>query len=663
VIMMKTKERYQQLIKKIEAANYEYYTLDNPTVSDQVYDQWMRELIELEEQYPEYKTASSPTKRIGGVILDKFEKVTHTSPMMSLNNAFNLAEVEAFHNRIVKEGFNVSYDMELKIDGLAINLIYQEGILVTASTRGDGFVGEDVTENVKTINSIPLSLREPLSIEVRGEAFMPYAVFNRLNEKRIKGGEEAFKNPRNAAAGAIRQLDSKIAAERKLDFFAYTLVNAEQFGLKTQKEVLEFLKQLGIKINPHTKVKNSLVEVQKEITSFEALKKELPYDIDGVVIKVNELDLYQEIGYTAKFPKWAIAYKFAPEEVETKLNDITFQVGRTGIITPVAELDKVLISGSVVRRATLHNEDYILGKDIEIGDFVIIRKAGEIIPEVVRPVLEKRKNTTPFKMIENCPSCGHSLVKEENDADYYCLNPICPSQIVNKIIHFAHRGAMNIDSLGEMVVKRLYQEGLLLDIKDIYLLKTKKEELLKLERMGEKSVDNLLNAIEASKKNSLDKLLFGLGIRHVGSKISQVLVENFPELRLFLTVTKEELLNVFEIGEAIATSVINYFKEDYALELIEFFEEEGLKLSYQKETISNMFVNTTFVLTGKLVNYSRTEMTEMITSRGGRVSSSVSKNTNYLLAGENAGSKLDRAHSLGVKVLSEEEFLELINNE
>jgi len=660
---MKTKERYQQLIKKIEAANYEYYTLDNPTVSDQVYDQWMRELIELEEQYPEYKTASSPTKRIGGVILDKFEKVTHTSPMMSLNNAFNLAEVEAFHNRIVKEGFNVSYDMELKIDGLAINLIYQEGILVTASTRGDGFVGEDVTENVKTINSIPLSLREPLSIEVRGEAFMPYAVFNRLNEKRIKGGEEAFKNPRNAAAGAIRQLDSKIAAERKLDFFAYTLVNAEQFGLKTQKEVLEFLKQLGIKINPHTKVKNSLVEVQKEITSFEALKKELPYDIDGVVIKVNELDLYQEIGYTAKFPKWAIAYKFAPEEVETKLNDITFQVGRTGIITPVAELDKVLISGSVVRRATLHNEDYILGKDIEIGDFVIIRKAGEIIPEVVRPVLEKRKNTTPFKMIENCPSCGHSLVKEENDADYYCLNPICPSQIVNKIIHFAHRGAMNIDSLGEMVVKRLYQEGLLLDIKDIYLLKTKKEELLKLERMGEKSVDNLLNAIEASKKNSLDKLLFGLGIRHVGSKISQVLVENFPELRLFLTVTKEELLNVFEIGEAIATSVINYFKEDYALELIEFFEEEGLKLSYQKETISNMFVNTTFVLTGKLVNYSRTEMTEMITSRGGRVSSSVSKNTNYLLAGENAGSKLERAHSLGVKVLSEEEFLELINNE
>lgn len=661
--MMKTKERYQQLIKKIEAANYEYYTLDNPTVSDQVYDQWMRELIELEEQYPEYKTASSPTKRIGGVILDKFEKVTHTSPMMSLNNAFNLAEVEAFHNRIVKEGFNVSYDMELKIDGLAINLIYQEGILVTASTRGDGFVGEDVTENVKTINSIPLSLREPLSIEVRGEAFMPYAVFNRLNEKRIKGGEEAFKNPRNAAAGAIRQLDSKIAAERKLDFFAYTLVNAEQFGLKTQKEVLEFLKQLGIKINPHTKVKNSLVEVQKEITSFEALKKELPYDIDGVVIKVNELDLYQEIGYTAKFPKWAIAYKFAPEEVETKLNDITFQVGRTGIITPVAELDKVLISGSVVRRATLHNEEYILGKDIEIGDFVIIRKAGEIIPEVVRPVLEKRKNTTPFKMIENCPSCGHSLVKEENDADYYCLNPICPSQIVNKIIHFAHRGAMNIDSLGEMVVKRLYQEGLLLDIKDIYLLKTKKEELLKLERMGEKSVDNLLNAIEASKKNSLDKLLFGLGIRHVGSKISQVLVENFPELRLFLTVTKEELLNVFEIGEAIATSVINYFKEDYALELIEFFEEEGLKLSYQKETISNMFVNTTFVLTGKLINYSRTEMTEMITSRGGRVSSSVSKNTNYLLAGENAGSKLDRAHSLGVKVLSEEEFLVLINNE
>ncbi len=660
---MNIKEQMRELINKIEKASYEYYTLDNPTVSDEVYDQWLRELINLEETYPELKKVDSPTLRIGGVILDKFNKVTHSSPMMSLNNAFSFEELKDFSNRISKEGFEVTYDMELKIDGLAINLIYENGVLVTASTRGDGVVGEDVTLNVKTIKSIPLVLNKPLSLEVRGEAYMPHHVFKKLNEERIINNEPPFKNPRNAAAGTIRQLDSSVVAKRNLDFFAFNLVNPHEYNLQTQSEVFEFLNDLGIKVNPYTVVRNNIEEVIDEIKHFLELKDTVPYDIDGVVIKVNELNLYDDIGYTVKFPKWAIAYKFAPEEVETRLLDITFQVGRTGVITPVAELDKVLISGSVVGRATLHNEDYILSKDIQINDFVMIRKAGEIIPEVIGPVLSKREKTTPFKMIEKCPSCDHLLNKEEGDADYYCINPICPDQIVNKMIHFASRTAMNIDSLGEKVVKRLYDENILLDVKDIYLLKNRKEELLSLDRMGEKSVINLLDAIEASKQNSLDKLLFGLGIRHVGSKVSKILVENFPNLRQFFEVTKEELLNVYEIGEAIANSVINYFKEDYAKELVDFFEIEGLNLTYKQEKINDSLKELTFVLTGTLENYTRTELSELIAARGGKVSGSVSKKTNYVIAGSEAGSKLDKALSLGVRVINEKEFLEMINHE
>ncbi len=660
---MKIKMQMRELIKKIEKAGYEYYTLDNPTVSDEVYDQWLRELINLEEAYPLLKDPNSPSNKVGGVVLDKFEKVTHLNPMMSLNNAFNFEELKDFSKRIIKEGFNVSYDMELKIDGLAINLIYEDGFLITASTRGDGFVGEDVTENIKTIKSIPLKLNKPLSLEVRGEAFMPHHVFNKLNQEREELGEALFKNPRNAAAGTIRQLDSGVVAKRNLDFFAFNLVNAEAYNLKTQTEVFDFLKELGIKVNPYTVVKKSIEEVILEISHFDSLRKKVPYDVDGVVIKVNELNLYEDIGYTVKFPKWAIAYKFAPEEVETKLNEITFQVGRTGVITPVAELDKVLISGSIVGRATLHNEDYILSRDIQINDFVIVRKAGEIIPEVIGPVLNKRENTIPFKMIERCPSCDSLLNKEKEDADYYCINPICPAQIVNKIIHFASRGAMNIDSLGERVVKRLYDEGILLDVKDIYLLKDKKAELLNLDRMGEKSVENLLKAIEDSKNNSLDKLLFGLGIRHVGSKVSKILVENYPNLKMFFDVTKEELLNIFEIGEAIAGSVVNYFNKDYAKELVLFFEENGLNLVYQKEKVNDSLKDLTFVLTGTLNNYTRNEISEMITSRGGKVSSSVSKKTSYVIAGSEAGSKLDKAISLGVNVIDEKEFLEMINHE
>lgn len=660
---MNIKEQIRELIKKIEKAGYDYYTLDNPVVSDEVYDQWLRELINLENTYPELKQPNSPTNKIGGVVLDKFEKITHRIPMMSLNNAFSEEELRDFHERIIKEGFDVSYDMELKIDGLAINLIYENGLLVTASTRGDGVVGEDVTENIKTIKSIPLVLNKPLSLEIRGEAYLPHSVFKKLNEERESKGEPLFKNPRNAAAGTIRQLDSTVVAKRNLDFFAFNLVNAEEYNLKTQTEVFSFLKELGIKVNSHTVVRKTISEVISEISHFENLRKTVPYDVDGVVIKVNELNLYDDIGYTVKFPKWAIAYKFTPEEVETILNDITFQVGRTGVITPVAELDKVLISGSVVGRATLHNEDYILNRDIQINDFVIVRKAGEIIPEVIGPVFNKRNNTRPFKMIERCPSCNSVLIKEEGEADYYCLNPLCPAQIVNKIIHFSSRGAMNIDSLGEKLVEKLYQEGLLNDLKDIYLLKHKKDKLLDLQRMGKKSVDNLLKAIEDSKSNSLDKLLFGLGIRHVGSKISSILVENYPSLKMFFDVTKEELLNIFEIGDAIASSVVSYFQKDYTKQLVEFFEEEGLNLSYEQEKVNNLLENLTFVLTGTLETYTRNEITEMITSRGGKVSGSVSKKTNYVIAGSEAGSKLDKARALNVNVIDEKSFLEMINHE
>ncbi len=659
--MDQIKKKMAELEAIITEANYQYYTLDNPKISDYAYDAYLKELIELENNYPELKSKTSPTMKIGGVVLDKFNKITHKVPMMSLSNVFNYDELRAFDARVRKEVKDFTYDLELKIDGLAINLIYEEGRLVTAATRGDGVVGEDVTENVKTIQSIPLKLKKPYTLEVRGEVYMPYKSFDKLNKEKEEANEELFRNPRNAAAGTIRQLDSKIVSKRGLDMFSYTLLNPENYNLKTQTDSLAFLSELGLKVNQEYQTAASIDEVIEIIEMFDEKRKKLTYDTDGVVIKVNEFNLYEEIGYTAKFPKWATAYKFKPEEVETKLNSITYQVGRTGVITPVAELESVLISGSMVARATLHNEDYIKDLDIEIGDIVVVRKAGEIIPEVVKPVVEKRVNTTKFEMIHDCPSCHSKLIREENEADWYCVNPTCPAQIVNKMVHFASRGAMNIDTLGEKVVHTLYEAGYLKDIIDIYKLKDYETELIDLDRMGPKKVANLLEAIEQSKNMPLDKLVFGLGIRHVGAKVARILVDNYPSLELLKEAKAEDLKNIFEIGEAIASSVEAYFNTDYAAHLIESFKSFGLTTTFEVEekNLNHQFSGKTFVLTGKLENYSREEATQLIESFGGKITSSVSKKTDYVVAGSDAGSKLDKARSLNITILDEKQLKEM----
>ncbi len=662
---MDIKKRMMDLQQAIEKANYEYHTLDRPTVSDFEYDLWMKELIELETNHPEYKNPSSPTLKVGGVVLDKFNKVVHDKPMMSLSNAFSDQDLLDFDERVSKEVEGYSYNMELKIDGLAINLKYRDGIFISASTRGDGVVGEDVTSNVRTIKSLPMKLSEPVSLEVRGEVFMPHKSFEKANEERAKEGLELFRNARNAAAGTIRQLDSAIVSSRGLDIFCYTLVDAETYGVKTQSGVLNYLSQLGFKTNPNYVVAKNIQEVIEHIHRYDVLRKSLPYDTDGVVIKVNELTKYDQIGQTVKYPKWAIAYKFAPEEVITKLNAITFQVGRTGVITPVAELTPVLISGSMVARATLHNEDYIKNLDIEIGDDVIVRKAGEIIPEVVRPVIENRKSTVPFKMIETCPSCGEPLYREPEEADWFCVNPGCPAQHVGKLIHFASRPAMNIDSLGEKIVIQLYEEGYIKDFLDIYYLKDQRDKLIELDRMGEKKVDNLLEAIEVSKQNSLDKLLFGLGINHVGAKVAKLLLKKFPSLEALSEATFEQLTSIDDIGEAIANSVIQYFSTDYAKQLIHTLHDIGIQtaMAQKTTTTSPLFDGKTFVLTGKLETFTREDAAAIIESFGGKVSGSVSKKTDYVLAGSDAGSKLEKANSLGVKVIDELAFKEMIPNE
>jgi DNA ligase (NAD+) len=662
---MDIKKRMMDLEQAIDQANYEYHTLDRPTVSDFEYDLWMKELIELEANHPELKSVTSPTLKVGGIVLDKFNKVVHDKPMMSLSNAFSDQDLIDFDERVKKEVDGYAYNMELKIDGLAINLKYKSGIFVSASTRGDGVVGEDVTSNVRTIKSLPMKLTEPLTLEVRGEVFMPHKSFERANEERAIEGLELFRNARNAAAGTIRQLDSKVVSNRGLDIFCYTLVDAETYGVKTQEGVLKFLSQLGFKTNPNYVVANNIQEVITHIHRYDELRKQLPYDTDGVVIKVNELSKYEQIGQTVKYPKWAIAYKFAPEEVVTKLHAITFQVGRTGVITPVAELTPVLISGSMVARATLHNEDYIKNLDIEIGDDVVVRKAGEIIPEVVRPVLENRKSTTKFKMIDVCPSCGETLYREPSEADWFCVNPGCPAQHVGKLIHFASRPAMNIDSLGEKIVIQLYEEGYIKDFLDIYKLKEQREKLVELDRMGDKKVDNLLEAIEVSKQNSLDKLLFGLGINHVGAKVAKLLLKKFPSLEALSEATFEQLIEIDDIGEAIANSVIQYFNTDYAKTVIQTLQALGIKTAMdQKENKSNPnFEGKTFVLTGKLETFTREDAAAIIESFGGKVSGSVSKKTDYVLAGSDAGSKLEKANSLGVKVIDEIAFKEMIPNE
>ena len=658
---MNIKNRIHELIKIINQANYDYHTLDQPNISDQAYDRYLKELVDLEYQYPEYKEKDSPTEKIGGIVLDGFNKVTHQVPMMSLSNVFNETELRQFNERIFKVTQNYSFITELKIDGLAVSLTYEKGSFVRAATRGNGLIGEDVTQNVKTIKSIPLKLNQMIDLEVRGEIFMPHLSFKRLNEERLELNEPLFANPRNAAAGTIRQLDSKVVADRHLDCFIYTLVNAKNY-VNTQQEALRFLHDLGFKVNPNSHHLHSIDELVHQISEYDHLRKKMPYDTDGVVIKVNEFYLYDMIGYTSKFPKWATAYKFQAEQVETTLKDITFQIGRTGVVTPVAELEPVLISGSMVARVTLHNEDYIHAKDIRIGDTVLVHKAGEIIPEVIEVVLSKRTFQTRFKMIETCPVCGNEIKRSEGEADHYCMNLNCPGRNINSLIHFSSRVAMDIDTLGEKVIETLHELGYLNQITDIYKLKNYRDELKELPGFADKKVDKLIEAIELSKHMSFDKLIFGLGIKHVGAKVAKSLVKHYPHIDDLVHATYEDLNQINDIGEMIAQSVVSYFSNEQNKHLIEELKQLGLNMSLEKsEHITHPFNGQTFVLTGKLSLFTRDQASDIIEKLGGKVSSSVSPKTNYVLAGEDAGSKLKKANELGINIIDEQAFKGMVD--
>lgn len=660
---MEAKKRVEELTAFLKKYSYEYYVLDNSVVSDQEFDALLHELIRLEEEYPEYKKDDSPTIRIGSTVLENFEKVTHSVPMMSLSNAFNEEDIRSFDEKIIKEVGNVSYNVELKIDGLAGSIKYKNGKLILGASRGNGVIGENITTNIKTIKSIPLSIDYLNDLEVRGEIFMSKKSFNKANEDRLSNNLDEFKNPRNAASGSIRQLDSKIAASRNLDMFIYSLITPENHNIKKHTEALEFAKKLGFKVNPLSKVCCNIDEIIDFINEFTNKRNNLKYEIDGIVIKVDQLDLHDKVGYTAKSPKWAIAYKFPAEEVVTKINSITFQVGRTGQITPVANLDPVIVQGSTVSRATLHNEDYVLDKDIREYDFVIIKKAGDIIPEVVRVIEERReKHSVPFEMIKECPVCKSRLIRTLGEADHYCVNPICDAKKIEGLIHFASRKAMYIEGLGDRIIEQFYNDGFLKSIKDIYLLKNHREELIVKEGFGVKSIDKLLENIERSKKSNLDKLIFGLGIRHVGEKVSKVFVSNYPDLEKMGIWTYEDLISIDEIGDVIARSIIDYFRDETNVILLSDLQHLGLNTRYTSNiTKKDEFNAKTFVLTGKLEIFKRDEAKAIIESLGGKVSSSVSKKTDFVVAGSDAGSKLTKAIELGLKVLSEQEFKNLLD--
>lgn len=658
---MKNNDRVLELTKLLNQYNFEYYVNDNPSVSDQEYDALLHELIHLEEQFPELKKPDSPTQRVGGIVLDKFEKVVHDVPMMSLSNAFNEDDLYSFDKKVRQVYDKVTYNVELKIDGLAGSLKYENGVFIQGATRGNGSIGENITSNIKTIKSIPLTIDYHDPLEVRGEIFMSKKSFLSINEERQNQNEELFKNPRNAAAGSIRQLDSKIASKRNLDMFIYSVVSPESHGVHTHSESLSFAKQLGFKINPLSKTCDSIVEVIDFVNEFTKKRDDLPYDIDGIVIKVNELSMYDEIGYTAKSPKWAIAFKFPAEEVVTKINSITFQVGRTGQITPVANLDPVIVQGSTVSRATLHNEDYIKERDIREQDYVVIRKAGDIIPEVVRVLFERRSNMQSFEMINTCPKCNQELVRKESEADYFCVNKDCPAQKIEGLIHFASRKAMNIDGLGDRIIEQFFNDGLIQTIDDIYTLHEHKMDLVVKEGFGQKSVEKLLDAIEDSKNNNLNQLLFGLGIRHCGEKVSTVISKHLKEMDTLFDVSEEELTSIPEIGSVIAQSVVNYFSDEQNKILIHQLKKLGLNMTYTGNVVEKTeFSGKTFVLTGKLELYKRNEAKALIESYGGKVTGSVSNKTDYVVAGSDAGSKLAKALELGVTVLSEVEFKDLL---
>ena len=659
--------KVNELRNLLNQYGYEYYVLDKPSVPDAEYDRLMQELLEIETKFPELKTPDSPSIRIGGDVLDLFEKVEHRTPMLSLGNAFNEQDLKDFDRRVRQAvGEDFSYVCELKIDGLAVSLRYEDGLFIQGATRGDGTTGEDITANLKTIKSIPLRLRENVSIEVRGEAYMPKNSFEALNKAKEERGEELAANPRNAAAGSLRQLDPKIAATRNLDVFLYGIGGGGEIDAASHSEGLDFLDHLGFKTNKERRKCPTIDEVIEYVKGWVDKRPNLPYEIDGIVIKVDSYEQQSMLGTTAKSPRWAIAYKFPAEEVVTTLLDIELSVGRTGVVTPTAILKPVKVAGSTVGRASLHNEDLIREKDIKIGDQVVVKKAGDIIPEVVNVLAEQRTGEErDFQMPTHCPECESELVRLEGEVALRCINPKCPAQIREGLIHFVSRDAMNIDGLGEKVISQLFAEKLISDVADIY--KLTREQLLALERMGEKSAANLLKAIEASKANSLERLLFGLGIRHVGAKAAKTLAQSFETMENLSAAQKEDLLAINEIGDKMADSIIAFFEQEEAEELVKELAAVGVNMAYKGakpvsvEESDSIFAGKTVVLTGKLEQLSRNEAKEKIEALGGNVSGSVSKKTHLVIAGEDAGSKLTKAEELGIEVWDEEKLLVELN--
>lgn len=660
---MTVEQKIKQLREKLERYNYEYYVLDNPSVKDAEYDRLMQELILLETENPQLKSPLSPSQRVGGEVQTEFKKVVHKRTMLSLANAFNEDDLRSFDEK-VREALNVdkvTYTAEMKIDGLGISLNYNEK-LINAVTRGDGIQGEDVTANVLTIKSVPSHINLKGDFEVRGEVFMSKDILKQLNKERAKNDEPLFANTRNAAAGSIRQLDSSIAAKRKLDAFWYYFVNAGNFGIRYHSEALDFCDKLGFKTNPNRKKCVGIEEVIKFVEEYTERRNELPYDIDGIVIKVDDMSTYDKLGYTAKTPRWAIAYKFPPEEVITKLEDIIFTVGRTGKITPNAVLEPVRVAGSLVQRATLHNEDFVTEKQLMIGDYVYLRKAGDIIPEVLKVATEKRDGTQKsFVMIEDCPVCGHPLVKK--DAMHFCVNENCGARKIEGIIHFASKDAMDIEGLGEKVAEQFFNQDFFHSIPEIYRLKEHREEIIALDGWKSKSIDNLINAIEKSKANSLERLLFGFGIKEVGSKMAKTLAKKYTTLEALFDANIEDLLEISDVGPVVAESVKTWFEDENNLEMIRSLKKEGVNFDYLGQVTSaadSYFSGKTMVLTGTLATMGRKEASEILENLGAKVTGSVSLSTDIVLAGSDAGSKLDKAHQLGIEVMDEETFLNLI---
>lgn len=662
--MEEIKKRINELSSILKQANYEYYNIDNPSITDQEYDKYLRELINLEEKYPEFADPNSPTKRVGGEAIDKFQKVQHKIPMISLSNVFNEEEIRDFSNRIKNAGFNPKYVCELKIDGLSVSLHYEHGKLVFAATRGDGVIGEDITHNVKTIKTVPLDLGRDIDIEVRGEIYMNKKTLEKLNREREKNGETKLQNVRNAAAGSIRQLDPKIAAKRHLDTWIYHLPNPLDYGLKTHYEALEFMRELGFKTNPASILVSNESEILEFISEYTNKRSSLPYEIDGVVIKVNDIETQKYLGATAKYPRWATAYKFPAEEVLTKLIDIKFTVGRTGQITPNAVLEPVLVMGSTIRRATLHNEDYCKNLDLRIGDIVSIKKAADVIPEVVEPKIDRRIGIeVPFQMIDKCPICGSTLVKKGN-VDYFCVNDECSKKNIESLIHFASRGAMNIDGLGDEIIEDFYNEGFIKNIPDFYHLVNYKENIIDLEGYGNKKVNNLLIAIEESKNNSLEKLLFGIGISGIGAKNAKLLASRYKTMENLENATYEELVAIRDIGDILARNIVNFFANPKNIALINTLSDIGINMEYlgEEQKVNEKFTNKKFVLTGTISFMTRDEIKTLIESYGGSESGSVSKKTDVVIVGSDPGSKYDKAISLGIEIWNEEKFKEIVDS-